>query len=73
MEYTLLHRTFHEIYFIIKLHCIGLKWPTSQITDGLFRLVSDGQWPFGAGLNGQHWSFRPRLISPPWSQMANRS
>ena len=26
--------------------CIGIKWPTSQMADGPFGLVSDGQWPF---------------------------
>ena len=39
----------------VLLHCNSRKWPR----------VSGGRPPFGAGLNGQRWPFRPGLRSPP--------
>ena len=49
-------------YYVVKVS-IGRR---SQVADGHFGWAQMSN-------EASHWSFRPRLNGPPWSQMANKS
>ena len=45
-----------------------------KVSIGRWSQVADGHLGWAQMSNeASHWSFRPRLNGPPWSQMANKS